>query len=203
MKLPAYFALTALAALAACQSAPTIANLPVATPSPSPTATPFVTAANLTGKWLTGTGTEPPAGPRTVELPCGYAYATIPELTSQSWDLQQVGDSITFTTLPDIMQGPTGPNPACPPHGEKGGGKVTSGQLTLSATATVEAATCPSPFYGSPSPTPAPTSIPVSYALTFEPTTQHLTGTRNGQPFWAVPLIVSGPPSSCPPMPVP
>jgi hypothetical protein len=69
----------------------------------------------------------------------------------------------------------------------------------------VEATTCFPPADGQtqPTPGPSPTSEPVTYVLTYNPATRHLTGTRNGKPFWAVPLDVSGPPPSCGPMAVP
>jgi len=39
----------------------------------------------------------------------------------------------------------------------------------------------------------------VAYDLTFDSRTQHLTGTRNGQPFWAAPFIQKGPGEGCGP----
>jgi hypothetical protein len=199
LKLPAALALGLL--VAACQPAPP----PAATtsPSPSPVASP-TPAPSLTGKWLTGSGAEPAAGPKTVALDCSAKYGMGPDLGGQTWEVQQVADQLTYQTTPQTMAGPTGPDPACPPRGEQGTGTFTGTGVTLTGTAKVEAATCPSPFDGSsPAPTPAPTVLPVAYALTYDPSTKHLKGTRNGQPFWAVPLIFTGPPEDCGSVPVP
>src|SRR5207248_3081838 len=82
----------------------------------------------------------------------------------------------------------------CPIHEESGSGTNQDGQLTLEASEATGVTPCAEEPAGaaatpSPTPTPAPTSVQVRYALRFDPATQHLTGTKNGQPFWAVPVV--------------
>lgn len=94
------------------------------------------------------------------------------------WKLEQTGSAVTGDVLACI-----GP---CSAYTEGTQGVNTGGHLTLT---------------GNERPSPSASPAPVTYDLTFDARTGHLTGTRNGAPFWAAPFV-QRPRSECGPAPL-
>ncbi|MBU6429601.1 MAG: hypothetical protein KGR26_11355, partial [Cyanobacteria bacterium REEB65] len=93
------------------------------------------------------------------------------------WNLTQNGDAVHGSVLACV-----GP---CSAFTEETDGIDASGSLTLS---------------GEAKDNPAASGSAVTYSLSFGTQSQHLVGTRNGQPFWAAPFIQK-PASMCGPAP--
>ncbi len=94
------------------------------------------------------------------------------------WNLAQTGSALHGSVLACV-----GP---CSAFTEETDGQNSSGSITLSGLARDY---------------PAASGSAVSYALQFNPSTQHLAGVRNDQPFWAAPFIQK-PASLCGPAPL-
>lgn len=94
------------------------------------------------------------------------------------WNLTQSGTRLTGSVNACI-----GP---CAAFTEETQGTNQNGQVALS---------------GEQADSPQGARTPVTYQLTFDARTKHLTGTRNGKPFWAAPFIQKSP-EACGPAPL-
>ena len=83
------------------------------------------------------------------------------------WQLEQKGEQVTATL--DRCVGP------CEPSPESAQGTNRAGRLQLEGTYQLAGSNQPPER--------------VVYDLTYNPQTRHLTGTRNGRPFWAAPFV--------------
>jgi hypothetical protein len=139
------------------------------TPLPSPSATPIPSSAPITAANLSGNWIFGSAN----EPARGPVSTCNP---FQLWQLSQ-----NNSTLSGNVESCLGP---CAAFTEKVSGTNQNGQVQLSGEGKTS-------FDASPT--------PVNYQLVFNAQTQHLTGTRNGQPFWAAPYVT---PPSCGPQPL-
>ncbi|HEY9722084.1 MAG TPA: hypothetical protein V6D47_08720 [Oscillatoriaceae cyanobacterium] len=94
------------------------------------------------------------------------------------WNLTQTGSQLKGSV--NACLGP------CAAFTEETTGANDAGQVALS---------------GESADTPTGPRQPVTYQLHFDAATQHLIGTRNGQPFWAAPFVKQTSPT-CGPAPV-
>lgn len=127
-----------------------------------------------TGNWVTGDGDDTqPAGPM---LSC-----------MSHWHLSQDGDQF-------VLDGDHNPDGGEMPNYlqfESATGSLKDGELTL----TGEIDYSPTgPNLGLPKPQP------LTYVLKLDPAKGHITGTRNGKPFWAAPFKASQS-AACPQLP--
>jgi hypothetical protein len=111
----------------------------------------------------------------TDEPPAGPVLGCYP---FKLWNLQQTGTAVTGD-----VQACIGP---CAAYTEGTRGTNAQGRLTLT---------------GTEKPSPDASPAPVTYDLTFQPGSGHLTGTRNGAPFWAAPFVQK-PREGCGPAPL-
>jgi hypothetical protein len=168
-------ALTALLALTAWSQlgACTVAVSTPPGPSPGVTASPSPSPAPsspVTAESVSGSWVFGDAN----EPPAGPVVACNP---FRLWNLTQDGTNVKGSVLACI-----GP---CAAFTEEVTGTNVDGLLQLSG----EAAESPSAQH-----------VPVRYTLRFDAASQHLVGTRNGQPFWAAPFIQQA--TGCGPRPL-